>query len=298
MPKNNKSSAKRISAADKKHKSFPAATPARQAKKQPGAQKRTIKKSSDQAAAKAAGRYLPLNEITPEVEAKKRILWIIVGLFALILVIFWFWSLKKNISEVSRQINLDRVKQEISQTVGQVTGNIKQQQETSTVAAADIAKIKDEIIAEIKANLNSADWPLHSSEVLKISLQYPANWYQQENKNLIAVYSYNPEAAIPKTFGQISLQKFSNPNKLKLDDWLSRNKIDLRGYQAAASTTLVADQAAQSYSRTATGTDDFTYQLFAANNKDIWQISVMSRGGKNLYEPVFEEIIKSIKFLK
>lgn len=249
-------------------------------------------------------QYIAVNEIDEELQAKSRLVWLIVGFLIIALVFFWFWTLRQNMKQQSTAENLQTLEQEINKTVAQIkniftdTKNLVNQASDAISQEAEIEKLKNEIISQIELNLDSANWPQHTSQLLKISLQSPAVWTKQENQESLILKSFNSASGTPKIFGQITISRQNNNSGLTLNEWFSQKNPEAANYLLSAESIFVSGQEAVKYLKQNIAAADIDYLLYAKNSKDVYKIAVSVQNGKDLYEPILEQIIKTIKFVK
>ncbi|MEK7653148.1 MAG: hypothetical protein AAB358_01545 [Patescibacteria group bacterium] len=248
-------------------------------------------------------QFIPVNDFDPRLQTKQRLVWLIAGGIGLMIVIFWFWTLRQNVSPREGTDNLDKLGQEVESTIGDLKNifdsakNMANQSGLTEQQALDQAKM--EVLQQIKVNIDSAKWPIHTSKVLGLSLQYPQNWTKKETKGIITLSSYESPENVPEVLAQVIISKMENPDGLAINDWLSQNTDAIQDYLPSEEKNIfVGGVEAAKYEQSGIGANDISYFLYVEHEKNIFEIKIYSRNGKNLYEPLLEQVVKTIKFIK
>ncbi|MFA5029859.1 MAG: hypothetical protein WC518_03975 [Patescibacteria group bacterium] len=260
-------------------------------------------KPAETAAAKK-NSYIVINEPDGEVEKKSKLTWLVVGVLALIVLVFWFWTMKNNVKEALKSSSDYDLGQNLDQALTDLRGIINDSQKNLAQETAvpeqksQLEQVKNDIIQKLQINLNSDNWPQHSSEILNLSLRYPPDWYKKEAADTLMLTSYSPATSTPKILGQVIITKKTSTNKLKLEEWLKLNQGDLSDYLPDKNKLFIDGQPALKYLKQTMEEKDISYLVYAGQQKNIYEINVYSRGGQDLFEPVFSQILSSLKFIK
>jgi len=242
-------------------------------------------------------KFIVINEYDPQMETRKIWLWLIVGGFSFCLVIFWIWSLSWNLKSFNNE-NRDGLTQKIGETIGELKDNFSNLKDNlgeitdEAKQTAELARVQEEVISRIKENLaaSSADWPSHTSEVMKLSVQYPNDWTKQEKNKIIALSSIATSPA-----AKITIAKIDNAQNITLEQWFNLSSAYGPAYQAMPAITTGGLPAIKYVKADPAG--DINWLILVDGAKTIYKIDIVSVGGADLYEPILEQIIKTIKFL-
>lgn len=247
------------------------------------AKKRTAKRlKTKPSLKKPTTDYVSIEE-PPKDPIKQKILWLAVGAIFLIIVVFWFWTIRQNLRLDG---NADFAS-DISQTITEARDIYAQTQEmiNQPSQAAELEKIKQEIIAQLQVNLNSADWPTHTSEILDLSLKYPTDWTKKETLQSLVL------TAPGKLPAQMAITSRQNRKKLSLEKWLWENKP--AGNYPPTPITLAGQNG---FKYAVEEENNLSYLIYFDRAKAILEIKVSAENGKNLYEPIFNQILKTLNF--
>ncbi len=85
----------------------------------------------------------------------------------------------------------------------------------------------------------------------------------------------------------------SYPSKLTLEKWFLENKPE----GDYAQTTIVLNRLS-GIKYSSDQEKDLSYFVYLKNNDTILEIKAEAKEGRNLYEPVFDQILKTINFTK
>lgn len=241
----------------------------------------------------------------PEIQKRTRWLWSIIATVIVVLLAFSFWTLRKNFEHYSQQSQEDSLAlgEQLAQATAElknVFGNTQDLLSEMERAQADqqtLEQVKNEVIGQLQNNLDSGSWPERASEILNLSLQYPADWDYRDNDNGIILSSY-PLAATtsPEFFAQLEISRLNNPKKLTASAWLKQNPDNLSGYTPVAvssSTIVFLDQTMEQYSQTTQGQTG--YLAFVAKDNYLYRLKTVAQGG-DLYQKVIDKIVQTIKF--
>jgi len=176
-------------------------------------------------------RFVSINEYNPEGEQKLRLVWIIVSVFVIILVIFWFWSIKQRMNDrlVEKQDDLN-IAEEFNSAVDKAKNNFNEIQNTIKDAAevlqekADVNNIKNDVLSKIQNNLDKFNLSEYSSETVSIALKYPDNWTVEETGDYLTLSSNLVTTSTTTTIGSIKITKHNNSENLELEPWALKNK--------------------------------------------------------------------------
>lgn len=301
MPVKNKITKKtpaRKSARASAFKEVSADKSARQARlRSTGASARQAKKTTQPS---IADRYVEINEINPELESKKRLMWLIVGCLALIVLLFSFWTIGQNIKRQSGA-DFSGLAKEANEAMAGLKDVLTDAQSAGVDVASEVSgqmeleKIKNEIINQIQLNLDSADWPEHSSEVLGISLRYPPAWNKKEINGSIVLSSF-VATSTPKIFGQVTIKREANNKKIPLADYLKAKNLEASGFVLSSDKIEISGQPAIKYDQSDAGENNISYLVYASQGNFVYEIKVEAQNGKGLYEPILSEILNTMHF--
>lgn len=248
--------------------------------------------------------YINIYDKDPVLEAKFRLSWVIVGALGIILMSFWFWQMKMSINRSSDgDSGLKEIGNEISDSmdelrsivdsaknaIGGTNGDLPSQQ--------DLEDIKASVLQQIKVNLESENWPQHSSELINVSFKYPEDWTKQEDKDSILIASY--DLTIPseqKVFTDITITKIDNENNDSLEDL----GIDLELYNKTDEVIFIDLILAKKYQSNNIELNvdrDISYIIILEKDKTVYKIKVYSKNGKNIYESIISKILSTIELI-
>lgn len=280
------------------------------AKKKPVKKTTTKKRPARKVTEPKSRDYIVINEIVPEMEAKNRLVWLIVIILAFCLLIFWFWTLKQNVEEQSANNN-EQLQAEINSTVDELknifndTKSIISQATENAEQQREIERIKNEIMIQLQLNLDSSGWPQHSSDIFDISVQYPPDWSKQEarskivNGNFIILKSFPVGSSTPELFSSITFSWEFNDKYNDLEELAEamEDGSEIEGYEILENKIYLDRQPAIKYVQIEPSENNFSYLIFLMYNSKIYRIEVLSQGGKNLVEPIVEKVLQTIEFL-
>ncbi len=250
-------------------------------------------------------KYVTINENNPAVEAKIKIIWLVVIVLAIGLLTFWFWTLKNNLgqSRLSREAGLAELSRGIESTIADITANLKDtkknidEQQKSLMDGQELEKIKEEVLKQIQLNLDSSSWPQHTSANLGLSLQYPTDWQKHEDNKSLNLKILKATDAKTNIIGQIAITKVANPKNIPLIKWLEAKKDELKNYSTDNKIFYLDGQPALKYILKNSGRN-LDWLVFIGFNKNIYQISAAVNEGGGLYEPIIDKILSTIEFTK
>jgi len=258
--------------------------------------KRTNQKRKDTLEeAQPRPEYININEVTPEMATKYRVLWLVAIIGIVVLAVAWLFSVRANVGKIANEIQQWQLENATKASADKIQDTLteEQSQASSTAASQELALIKDQVISQIKNNLDNSNWPTYIS-TLGLTLQYPDSWYKKDGSNLLSLSSYNSSSATPETFGQITILKKTNAQKLSLAKWVDKIAALKAGdYILDQSDLKVAGQKAIKYTKVEN--KNFSWLIYLAYENYVYEINVTSKNGQNLYEPVFNQMISSIK---
>lgn len=246
----------------------------------------------------AEPKYISIRDIDPEMESRTRLTWIIVGIIGCGIVIFWFWTLRSNILKAGGGEEVQKIAQQISQNIDELKNIISSAQNNGDLQqnqnSPDIEKIKNETLKQIELNLDSASWPEHISEPLKLAVKYPSAWSKQEDAGSLILSSYDNKDDLPPSLGQLIITNKGRFPKTTLTDWADKNLDDQYSFDQEV---FVDFQPAVKYLKSdAATTTDISYSIFVQKNDNIYEISAYGRNGRDIYGFILEKIISTIKF--
>lgn len=250
---------------------------------------------------KAEPAYININEHEAEIAAKSRVLWLMVAVFTVFLVIFWLFVLRINIQKESDGIGFSQIGSQISESLARFDTEIKNRSAAKAISADDLAAIKDGLEERIKSNPDSSLWPTHELPSLKISIQYPDRWIKSgsETEAILTDSGQASSSADSSGSGRIRISAQSNPKRYDIMAWLQKNPMD--GYTAQRRlffSSSSIDNLIFNSSSTGAGYLDKVILLNSASGRMIWKISISARGDIRYYEPLTEEIVRTIKIIK
>jgi len=248
-------------------------------------------------------RFITIGDTDPGIQAKTKLTWAMVVALGVVILSFWLWTLKQNIIDNKNDQSLQKITAEINQTVGELKDIFSQTQKIADYAKSQIDQqneldnIKQQVLAEIQLNLDSSNWPQHTSSLLKLSLRYPANWSQQETADGLILNSFPAASSTPDIFATVAISKKANAQKLLLANWLKNNGPLADSYTLPTETTL-GQKPAVKYTKTNPAEGEVNYLIYGLNDKLIYEIKVASPTGKDIFEPILEKILASVEFIK
>ncbi len=242
-----------------------------------------------------------LEELTPEQANRKKLSYVVVVVLSVSIVTFWFWTLKNSFFQVETNNKNQEISQQFNQTIDQIKNTINQTKEglkninpatTTNLSSADLEQIKSDIITKIQSNLDSTNWPQHSSDALGLSVQYPTDWLKSELKNELI---FN-DGDTGSTTAIVDIQKISNTKKIAPEKWLAsqNNSAKYFGYQL--SSTTIDKIPALTYTSQATD-GSLNSVIIITKEKFIYQINLTIQNNKDYYQPILNQIVSTIKFL-
>jgi len=234
--------------------------------------------------------FIDIYKKDPIIEARTRIAWIIIGILGIILLSFWFWTIKIKTTIINdNQTQEDTTK--IDQSIKDFKDIINSTKEMIGYAneellkEQEVEKIKSEVIQQIQVNLESEYWPQHSSELINISFNYPENWSKEEAKNSITISSYDLKAtSSPEIFTTIEIKKIDKIN------------IDSQTYKESQEEIFVDLIPAKKYINDQ-NEKDISFIITIDYKDKIHEIKVYSKNGKNLFEPLINKILSTIDLI-
>lgn len=243
-------------------------------------------------------RYININEGQEELAPKTKKLWLIVIIFSIFLAIAWLAILKVTVAEETKKINFGQLSREISQTLEKFDTEIKNRSDgVKEVNADDIEQIKNDLEQRLKDNPDSSLWPSHQIDNPKISLSYPDNWQGTENNNIF-VLTDQAGTSTDAGYGKISITAYNNKSSYPLADWLSKNKIDLSGYEPLSSVFKFSSSSdLLIFASVEASASDLNrlYYLNSAPTKKVYEIKAEANGDLDYYSPLINEIISTIR---
>jgi len=249
----------------------------------------------------AAQEFINITETAPDAASKRRIIWLVAIASVIILTVAWFFSLRYNVAQIAGEVQKWQLERTAKDSVNKITDALNSTTSPASAAAEQerLLAIKNQVIAQIKDNLDNSVWPTHIS-ALGVNLQYPDFWFKNDGANLLTLSSYNLSSTTPETFGQMTIMKKTNAQKLTLDKWVEKiSTIKDGGYKLEAGELKIGGQSAFKYVKTEK--ENFSWLIYTATEitkKDnyVYEINIASQNGLNLYEPLFNQILTSIKF--
>lgn len=236
---------------------------------------------------KPAVDYVSIEE-TQKDPIKQKLLWLTVGLIFLGIIIFWFWNIRQNIR---LNENSPELASEINKTITQARDIFTQTQDiiSQPGQSVELEKIKQEIIAQLQTNLNSAGWPTHTSEILNLSIKYPTDWIKEETLKSLDLTAPGQLSA------RLAIISHVNKDKEGLEEWLFQNKPGINDY--VQEPIILAGQNGFKYS-IESEEENILYSIYLDRPDTILEIKAEAINGQNLYEPIFDQILKTLNFTK
>ncbi len=252
--------------------------------------------------------YIDIYKKDPEREKKLQLLWLITIPAAIALIIFWFWLLQHNLANQKQNGDTRDLRDDITKAMNDIKNNINLSQAqniVTTSSSTDINEVKNKIIEQLQKNLNPETWPSHDSEILAISIKYPPEWSQNEQKESITISAPSLSSSTSgstvstdNTYSRISIIRISVTTKTKLEDWLKKNAPSTDDFTLASNTKNSIDgRQATTYQQTNSGKNDINQIIYVQNGKYIYEIQVNVLGRKTLDNQYINGIINNIKFL-
>ena len=243
--------------------------------------------------------FINVLDKNPVLQTKSRLSWLIVGIIMIVIISFWFWSLKismRNNNNDSNDLNkitseIDSIVCEFRAMIGK-TKNVIDQTNSQAEQAKEIERIKNDVLNQIQTNLDSANWPQHSSNLLELTLKYPTNWFKKEEKNLITLASYDLKSTTtPGVSAKIVITKITNSNTSI--ESLIENKSDYTKSQEEIFIDLLP---VEKYNKNITTENNLSYLLFISKNKNIYKLEIYSNT-KSIFEATINKILSTIDLL-
>ncbi len=210
--------------------------------------------------------------------------------FIIALAILWFVQLKKGLSDTAKDISLNGIQDQLTNSIDGFKKSFEFENPTSTnnISEEEIEEIKNEIINRVKNNTDATNWPIHESTIMGISLQYPIGWTLKEaNKKINIVDASNNASSTKVTVS-------STISKLSIDKWITAN-IDSKDYIKSTGTqTLIAGENSLRYNHK--NLDEIDYLIFIKKGDKIFQINITADEA-NYFEKTLETLLKTIKIL-
>ncbi|NCN07760.1 hypothetical protein GW933_03640 [Candidatus Falkowbacteria bacterium] len=236
-------------------------------------------------------QFINVYDQDPVIQAKSRLIWIIVGLIMLIIIAFWFWSLKQSINKNNKADDLSSITTEIDDIVKQFknivgnTPNITENQNQNSNTTDALEKIKTDVLSQIQINSDSDNWPEHSSKLLNLSLKYPTNWFKSEKKDLLTIANYDLESTTtPEIFTKITITKIDKAND------------DLKDYQPSNEEIFIDLLPATKYNNKTATENTLSYLLFITSDKNIYRLDIYS-SDQSIFENTINKILSTIDLL-
>lgn len=270
-------------------------------KKNPNQDVRSGRKTTDNETP-ASPAYITINEQDADSLAKNRTMWIVVGIFSVILAIFWLIILKINIQKATADIGFSQIGDQIAASLARFDTEIKNRSDAKIISAEDLAAIKTGVEQQIKSNPDSNLWPTHELTSLKIAIQYPDNWGKSESNRIITLTDANQNSSSSVEFGKIIISSKANAKKYDLATWLKKNSIVNDGYRAEQTLFPTASSSMESlvYNSTVAGPDQLKKIIYlnSTSSQTVWEIAITATGDLEFYRPLTEEIVRTIKIIK
>ena len=244
--------------------------------------------------------YININEYQEDLATKNRKLWLIVGIFSIILVCGLLIILRANLKNMANQASWSQIIQEISNSLSKFDTEIKNRMQTKPISADDLSVIKNDLEKRIESNPDSSDWPTHELNSLGLSIQYPDNWQIiNESKTEAVLADFSATSSLDK-YGRLAIVINSNSQKYNLNTWLIKNKVNLKGYVAEKQLFIFTSTTLESliYSNNSTNTLDRLVYLDFPASKTVVEIKATARGDNSYYQPLIDEIVRTIKIIK
>jgi len=242
--------------------------------------------------------YIDINEHATEINTKNQLLMVIAGVAAIILVAGWLFALQMNLKKGGNPLDLNQFYEQLSSSIGKFDTAMGETSSTQPLNPADLQAVETNVEQQIKNNSSSTAWSLHYLSTINLSLRYPDTWQQKLAGKTVILSDYDLGSATPTNFGRISLTVKTNASHLNLKDWLAKNKIDLTGLMQQQPLFVFSTTSAEALIYTANATSGSPiverYYLNANGNKAVYEITVDAAGDANYYQPLIENILKTI----
>lgn len=229
-------------------------------------------------------RFVDLNETTTIEATRVKLLYLIVGVFAVVLIGVWINNLRLSFKGQTDALGLGRL-------TDNLTAEFNKYNPASTTPNAqpviNLTAINQSVEGDI-ATQASADWLEKNYPALGISLKYPAAWIGAAANDKITITSMGANGATTT----LLVEQLNNQKKLPLEQWLSDNKKAISGFQLAAKL----DNGLK-YAATTSAEFNALYFLQASSTRII---KVSARAGDNTaaLKTIIERIINTINFTK
>ena len=216
---------------------------------------------------------------------------------------FWFWTMKHNIMKQQQDQNETRLGTEIEKTISDLKNILDNAQDLAGQASdafgekTQIERLKNEILSDIQLNMDSNKWPQHTSEITGISFHYPPSWYKSELLGAAAITSYESTTSTPAVLARISISRHSPADFDQVDDLAGDQYIvsDEKIPEIDTANKNITDSVR--YDNKTLDEKDINYIIFLTHKGSLYEIEVFARNGRDLFEPIINQIISSIKFL-
>ena len=280
----------------------PMATDVKKSKrKKSTARKKAALLAAEEMLATPEKQFINIYERDELIAAKSKLSWLIVGLLVLALVIFWFWSMKTTIKKNDADSNLKEITAEITNIIKEFRGLVSDTRNAINQTTTDIAtqesleQIKNEVLAQIQINSESANWPQHLSKPLGLALKYPTNWFKQEKRDSLVLSSYNlSSTSTPEVLATLTITRIADKRKdIKIIDLLDKPE----NYQKSTEEIFIDLVPVEKYDLIAVSKNDISSILFVKTGINIYKIEIYSVNGKNIFEPVISRILSTIDLL-
>ncbi|MFA6918808.1 MAG: hypothetical protein WC244_01680 [Patescibacteria group bacterium] len=267
-------------------------------------------KSASKAEPEDSGlQYINIYERNTEADKKVKLLWLITIPVTIILIIFWFWLLKQNMASKNQASVVSDLRDEITRTMGEIKNNIELNKisDTNTVnSTSSLDEIKDKIVEQLQKNLDPATWPSHDSEILAVSIKYPPEWSQNEQKESITVSAPSltnsastSATSTDSTYSRVLINRKTVSAGVKLDTWIKKNTPATDEYKLASATDnpMVDGQKTIVYQKIDATPNDINQIIYVQKDKSIYEIQISVLNRKISDEQYIKGIINNIKFL-
>lgn len=243
-------------------------------------------------------QFINVYEQDPIIASKSRLTWLIIGIIMLVIISFWFWTLKISTQNTaSDESDLNKITAEIDNMIKEFQGVVTESKEVINEStgqldrAKEIEQIKNDVLSQIQINADSTNWPIHTSNLLGLSLKYPTNWFKQEKKDLLTLASYDLNSTTtPALFAKIVITKFTS--NTKTTDLIK----DQTNYSRSSEDLFIDLWPTEKFIANNPVNSDLAYILITRSSKYIYKLDVYA-DNQNIFAASINKILSTIDLL-
>ncbi len=247
-------------------------------------------------------KLVPIYNTDPQTETRKQIFLIVITVFIALVVLGWIWSIKQKINNVQdsglpefawRQ-DVDNTLQDVN-SILKNTSQVIEELNQELTNQEYLEQTKQQILNDLQNKLQTEHWPEHTSEVMGIKLQYPDTWSKQEQDNRLDLVSY-ASSSTPDYYASLNITKHNNKQSSDMLAWVKQN-LDLTDKVISQDFGQIDNQPTLWYINSEPTDSKLDWLILVEANNSIYQIQIQTAAGQQFYQPVFDKIINSVKFL-